>query len=252
MTSRTVRAYEQELESLTQCLTRMGALAETQVGDLLGIFAKRDLGAADALIAKDRDIDAYHQQIKQLGYELLARRNPVANDLRTVIVSQSIARDIERVGDMAKNSATRAKVIFADEVVVPLQGLQGMGNRTKERFNAVIDALIHRSTDKAVAVWGGDDSIDEMYNSLYYEIIEWMTSDSANVNSGAHMLFIAKNLERIGDHATNVAEDVYFALSGEYLDEARPKGDITSSTAVLQTYLKSESLEGVSESERGN
>jgi phosphate transport system protein len=207
----TVKAYGEELNNLTAEVVRLGGLAEAQVADSIVAFARRDLQVAQTVIERD---------------EKLALRQPVAQDLRRTVSAMKFASQLERCGDLAKNIAKRCLILAEAEPLTPLtRSIERMGNLVAARLKDVLDAYTSGNLDRAVAVWARDDEVDEHYNSLFRELLTYMMADPRTINSCAHLLFIAKNLERIGDHATNLAEIVYFEITGEDLISERPKGD---------------------------
>jgi phosphate transport system protein len=222
----TVKAYGEELNSLTAEVVRLGGLAEVQVADAVEAFARRDLSVAQVVIERDDKLDTLEAEIERKAIRLIALRQPVAQDLRRTVSAMKFGMQLERCGDLAKNIAKRCMILAEAEPLTPLtRSIERMGNLVAARLKDVLDAYTSGNLDRAVAVWARDDEVDEHYNSLFRELLTYMMSDPRTINSCAHLLFIAKNLERIGDHATNLAEIVYFEITGEDLVSERPKGD---------------------------
>ena len=229
----TVRAYDAELDAITAELARMGGLAEAEVADAIRAIAKRDIPLAEAVIRRDARLDALETEIEQKAIRLIALRQPVAQDLRHTVAAMKISMQLERCGDLAKNIAKRCLVLAGSEPLPPLtRSIERMGLLVTSRLKEVLDAYSKGDIERAAAVWSRDDEIDEHYDSLFRELLTYMMGDPRTINSCAHLLFIAKNLERIGDHATNIAELVYYAVKGEPLTDARPKGDTSAYTAI--------------------
>jgi len=227
-----VRSYAEELEALDVDLSHMGGLAEAQLSSVIDAVARRDISLAERVIRNDERVDAFERQVEARVFRLLALRQPVAIDLRTTISAIKTAGELERIADLAKNIAKRALVLSAEEPLKAASGVLRMGRISLTRLSDVLNAYSQRDVGKAVAVWGGDNEIDELYNSLFREILAGMMEEPAAINACTHLAFVAKNFERIGDHATNIAESVYFLVIGDYLQDQRPKGDVTSTTAV--------------------
>jgi phosphate transport system protein len=222
----TVKAYGEELNTLTAEVVRLGGLAEAQVADSITAFTRRDLSLAQQVIERDDRLDSLEAEIERKSIRLIALRQPVAQDLRHTVAAMKFASQLERCGDLSKNIAKRCMVLAEAEPLTPLtRSIERMGNLVSARLKDVLDAYTTANLDRAVSVWSRDDEVDEHYNSLFRELLTYMMADPRTINSCAHLLFIAKNLERIGDHATNLAEIVYFEITGEELISERPKGD---------------------------
>ena len=222
----TVRAYDEELDALTAELSRMGGLAEVEVGDSIRAIARRDLNLAQQVIGRDARLDEIELDIEQRAIRLIALRQPVADDLRRTVAALKISMNLERCGDLAKNIAKRALVIAESEPITPLtRSIERMGELVAARLKDVLDAFAARDVDRAKAVWLRDNEIDEHYDSIFRELLTYMMGDPRTIASCAHLLFVAKNLERIGDHATNIAEIIHYEITGEQLPEQRPKLD---------------------------
>jgi phosphate transport system protein len=228
-----VRSYEEELASLNTKIAKMGGLAEQVVGQSIDALDRRDPDLAETTIKEDEVIDALEHEIEELAIVMIARRQPLAYDLRQVMAALRISTDLERIGDLGKNIGKRALAVVGEQQPKKLMlGLRHMGELALEQLKEVLDAFIERDADRALKVWYKDEEIDAMYNSLFRELLTYMMEDPRNIGLCTHLLFGAKNIERIGDHATNIAETVYFLVHGSAITDQRPKGDNTSSTPV--------------------
>ena len=226
MSEHIVRAYGEELNHLAAEVARMGGIAETEVSDALDTVTRRDLSLAQSVIERDLKLDALDTEIERKAIRMIALRQPVAQDLRRTVAAMKIASNLERIGDLAKNIAKRGVVLAEAEPITPLtRSIDRMGRLVGGRLRDVLDAYTASQVDQAVAVWSRDDEVDEHYNSLFRELLTYMMGDPRTITACAHLLFIAKNLERIGDHATNIAEIVHYEITGEELPTERPKGD---------------------------
>ncbi len=222
----TVRAYDAELDTITAELARMGGLAEAEVADAIRAIAARDIALAAAVIGRDARLDALEADIEQKAIRLIALRQPVADDLRRIVAAMKISSNLERCGDLAKNIAKRALVITEAEPITPLTAsIERMGELVTARLKEVLDALASREVDRAVAVWMHDHEVDEHYEAIFRELLTYMMGDPRMISSCAHLLFVAKNLERIGDHATNIAEILHYEITGSPMPDQRPKSD---------------------------
>jgi phosphate transport system protein len=232
MTDHTVKAFSEQLESLSSGVAQMGGLAEAQLADAVEAIARRDTKLAEGAIAGDPRIDELQQQIEAQALKLLALRQPMAVDLRDTLAAIKTASELERIGDLAKNIAKRALVLNREPPIRLTQSLARMGRASLNQLKMVLDAYSDRDAKGAEAVWRNDGEIDELYNSLFRELLTYMMEDPRTISLCTHLLFVAKNIERTGDHATNIAETVYHMVTGGHLAMERPKSDITSSTTV--------------------
>jgi phosphate transport system protein len=228
-----VTSYDQELKRLRGMITQMGGIVETQVALAAEAIMHRDAAAAARAVEEDPKVDALEREVETFVIRLLALRQPVAGDLRQIVAALKITGDIERIGDYAANVAKRSIVLAEFSLPYSLAGLAHMAQLVQQQLKSVIDAFGDNDADKAMEVWRSDQVVDDIYNAIFRELITYMMEDPRNITPCTHLLFIAKNLERIGDHATNVAETVYYAVKGESLPESRPKGD-TSAYAVVR------------------
>ncbi len=223
--SHIVSSYEQELKRLRSLLADMGGLVENEVTLAMRAVLDRDGTSADRAIEQDIEVDGLERRIETFVIEMLARRQPVASDLREVVASLRVVAALERIGDYARNIAKRSLVLTDTGFPHRLSGLAHMARLVQENLRLVIDALAEGDAEKSEQVWRSDQAIDDIYTAIFRELITYMMEDPRNITPCAHLLFIAKNLERVGDHATNIAETVYFATTGENLPDARPKSD---------------------------
>jgi phosphate transport system protein len=228
-----VKSYEQELKQLGNMLTEMGGIVENQVAMASEAIVTRDSSVASKVVEDDPRVDAIERQVEQFVIRMLALRQPLAGDLRLIIAALKITGDLERMGDYASNVAKRSIVLDQFPLPYSLGGLAHMARLVQENLKTIIDAVGEQDADKAIEVWRSDQAIDDLYNTIFRELITYMMEDPRNITPCTHLLFIAKNLERIGDHATNIAETLHYAVQGENLPETRPKGD-TSAYAVIR------------------
>ncbi|HEY1961281.1 MAG TPA: phosphate signaling complex protein PhoU [Rhizomicrobium sp.] len=232
MSEHIVKAFSEQLEGLSSGIAQMGGLAEAQLADAVEAIGKRDSTLAERVIAGDPRIDELQQASEDRALKLLALRQPMAVDLRDTLAAIKTANELERIGDLAKNIAKRALVLNREPPIRLTQSLARMGRAALSQLKLVLDAYSDRDAAGAEAVWRKDGEIDEIYNSLFRELLTYMMEDPRTIGLCTHLLFVAKNIERTGDHATNIAEVVYHMVTGGHLANERPKADITSSTAV--------------------
>ncbi|MFN4353484.1 phosphate signaling complex protein PhoU [Parvibaculum sp.] len=234
MTEHTLKAFEEELQALSVSIAQMGGLTEAQLGTALDAILRRDTQLAERAIASDAAIDELERTIETSTVRLIALHQPMAVDLREAIAAIKISIDLERIGDLAKNIAKRALVLQNDFEGANklIQGISRMGRLAQRQLKQVLDAYSNREAQAAMEVWRDDEEIDAMYNSVFRELLTYMMEDPRTIGVSTHLLFVAKNIERIGDHATNIAETVSYLVTGEWVADERPKGDTTSMTAV--------------------
>jgi phosphate transport system protein len=227
MTEHTVKSYEEELNKLSAECARMGGLTEAQVADSLTAVVKRNQELAGNVVSRDDRLDVAEREIERRAIRLIALRQPMADDLRRTVAAMKIANNLERCGDLAKNIAKRTLVIIESDPMTPLtRSIDRMGKLVLQRLTAVLDAYARQDLERALAVWSQDEDVDEHYNSLFRELLTYMMGDPRTITACAHLLFVAKNLERIGDHATNIAEIVHYQITGEdMIAPVRPKTD---------------------------
>src|SRR3954465_13171180 len=224
-----VKSFAQELQRLSNLITQMGGVAEAQVESAVQALVRRDTAIASQGIQSDLRIDNYEQEVDNETLRLLALRQPMASDLREIVSALKIASDLERIGDYAANIAKRSLALAQLPAVRPVGAIPRMGRLVQEILKEVLDAFIERDVDKAVAARHRDEELDDLYTSLFREVLTYMMEDPRNITPCTHRGFIAKNLERIGDHATNIAQTIHFLVIGHPVDAERPKGDETSS-----------------------
>ncbi len=227
-----VKSYEQDLKRLRDMITEMGGMVESQVAMACTAILQRDRAAAAQAMEADPKVDAREHEIEQYVIRLLALRQPVAGDLRHIVSALKSTGDLERIGDYAANVAKRSLVLEQYSLRYAATGLAHMASLVQENLKRIIDAVGADDPDKAMQVWRSDEAIDEIYNALFRELVTYMMEDPRNITPCTHLLFIAKSLERIGDHATNIAETVYYAVTGSPLTDARPKGDLSPYAVV--------------------
>ena len=223
-TGHTVKAFDDDLGQLRALVSEMGGRAEAAITDALQALVRRDLDAAARIIEDDKKIDAIQDEIERQVVRLIALRAPMADDLREILAAMKIAGVVERMGDYAKNIAKRVPILTEAKNVEPLSILPAMGRLVSEMVHDVLDAFAARNAEAAVRVCESDKAVDDFYNSLFRTLLTYMLENPHNITASTHLLFIAKNLERIGDHATNVAEMVYYAATGHQMAE-RPRGE---------------------------
>lgn len=222
-----VSAFSEELERLSADLLRMGGIAETMISDACRAVATSDLRLADETAARDDEVDEIEADAERRIVRLLALRQPMATDLRSVVAALKVSSELERVGDLSKNIAKRVPALTGGDPSGALKGIERMGKAVCVQLHAVLDAYSGADADLALSVWAGDEDIDQHYNSLFREVLTYMMEDPRMIGAGAHLMFIAKNLERIGDHCTNIAEIIHYQVTGDYLaSNARPKAPL--------------------------
>jgi len=220
----TVQSYEQELEQLRSFINMMGGVVERQVAQAITAVVEHDEVAARDAPEMDPYVDELERETEALVIRLLALRAPMAGDLREVVVALKISGDLERIGDCAASIARRAMRNELLSCPISLTGLRSMGRLVQENLRRTIDAMDQRDPELARIVWQSDTAVDELYVSMFRELVTYMMEDPRNIGPCTHLLFIAKNLERIGDHATNISERVYYAVTGNTLPIVRPRG----------------------------
>ncbi|MBK1664418.1 phosphate transport system regulatory protein PhoU [Rhodospirillum rubrum] len=223
-TEHTVRSFDEELKTLVKTVLRMGGLAEAQLANAVQALVRRDSDLAGRVVSSDGRIDAIEQEINDFAIRMLALRQPMADDLRGIVGALKISSDLERIGDYASNVGKRTLVLNQLAPVKPVTTIPTMARLVQDMVKDTLDAYVERDLDKAVMAWSRDDEVDELYTSLFRELVTYMMEDPRTITACTHLMFIAKNIERIGDHATNIAETVHYLVSGNPLRAARPKG----------------------------
>lgn len=219
-----VRAYDDDLKRLNEIITRMGGLAENQLAGAMRAVHEHDSELAQQVVEADAKVDALEQEADAFVVQLLALRQPMASDLRVIVGALKISSMLERIADYATNVAKRMVTLAQSPQLPPAHGIPRMGQIAQGMIKDVLDAFQTGDAEKAMDVWQRDEEVDEAYNSLFRELLTYMMEDVRSISTCAHLLFMAKNIERIGDHATNIAENIYFMVNGEALLDVRPKG----------------------------
>jgi phosphate transport system protein len=234
MSEHTAKAFDIDLQEITRMVAEMGGLAEKQIADAIDGLARRDIDRAQRTVSGDPAIDTLQREIEEKAVLTIARRQPMAVDLREIIGALRVANDLERIGDLAKNIGKR--VLALDSEFHPpklIRGVEHMGALVLAQLKEVLDSYAGHDLNKALAVWNGDEAVDAMCTSLFRELLTYMMEDPRNITFCIHLMFCAKNIERMGDHATNVAETVYYMIEGHEIADQRPKGDTTTTFATL-------------------
>ena len=231
-TDHIVRSYDEDLRRLRDMTARMGGLAERQVADSTRALVRRDTALASEVVQRDAQIDQLEREIEAFCVRLIALRQPMAADLRVIIGAMKASNDLERIGDYARNAAKRAIVLASLPPLGSLNGFERMAHLVQENLKAAMDAFVANDADAARRVWEADEPVDAIYNGIFRELLTFMMEGPRNITAATHMLFIAKNLERIGDHTTNIAERIHFAVRGDSLPEERPKADESAFAVV--------------------
>ena len=234
MTDHTTKAFDVDLHEITGMVADMGHEVEKEIAHALDGLGNRDADLAQRAIALDAGIDALQHEIEEKAVLTIARRQPMAIDLREIIGAVRIANDLERMGDLAKNIGKRVGPLSEDLHPANLMlGVERMGELVLGRIRQVLDSYAKRDLELALTVWNGDEEIDSACTSLFRELLTYMMEDPRNITYCLHLMFCAKNIERMGDHATNIAETVYYIVEGRAIAEQRPKGDTTSFAAMI-------------------
>ncbi len=233
MADHIVSSYDAELQDLRRTISEMGGIAEKMLADAIAALVRGDTALAQAVIAIDPRLDALQRAIEERAILTLVRRQPMAIDLRETVSAIRISGDLERIGDLAKNIAKRVLAIsgrFQPQKIVA--GVQHMSDLCEAQLKDVLDAYAQKHDEAAMDVWRRDGAIDALYTSLFRELLTYMMEDPRNIAFCTHLLFAAKNIERIGDHTTNIAETVHYLVTGENLVAERPKDDRSSFESI--------------------
>ncbi|WP_114377792.1 phosphate signaling complex protein PhoU [Elioraea thermophila] len=225
MADHTVRSFDEALERLRDTLLRLGGIAEKALTEAIAALAKRDADMAAHIVQRDAELDGLCRLAEDQAVKLLALRQPMASDLRLVVGAIRMALDLERVGDYAANIAKRTIVLAQLPPAISVGPIQRMSRIVQEMLKDTLDAFAAHDVEKAQSVWERDEQVDEAYNAVFRSLLTYMMEDPRNITPCAHLLFIAKNVERIGDHATNLAETIRFIELGEEMLKDRPKRD---------------------------
>jgi len=227
-----VRSFDEALDEMRGLVTRLGGLTEAQLAASVKALSQRDPALARKVIAADEALDAIEDEIDDASVRLIALRQPMAIDLREVIVALKTSSDLERIGDYAANVAKRSIALDQTPPVPAASAIPRLARLVQNILKDTLDAYAERDADRAIDVWHRDEEVDEMYTGLFRELLTYMMEDVRNITPCTHLLFIAKNIERMGDHATNIAENIHFLVTGKRLEGGRPKGDTSSFQVV--------------------
>jgi phosphate transport system protein len=233
----TTKAFDADLQKLVQLIAEMGGRVEKQFSDSIDALVRHERNRAQNVVAADTGIDELQRSIEERAVATIATRQPMAVDLRDIVGVLRIANELERIGDLAKNISKR--VITLDGKDMPrkaLSGVKHIATLAQSQLRQVLDSFATRDLAKALAVWTRDEEIDAMYTSLFRELLTYMMEDPEMVTFGIHLLFCAKNIERTGDHATNIAEAVCYMVEGHSFSEERPKADMTHGIGYRLTH----------------
>jgi phosphate transport system protein len=230
----TTKAFDVDLQEITRKVAEMGGLAERQIADAARALVERDTDLAERVISTDPTIDAMQHDIEEKAILTIARRQPMAIDLREIIGAMRVCNDLERIGDHAKHIGKRVVALDLDMHPQKLiRGVEHMATLVEALLKRVLDAYASHDVAAALAVWNGDEEVDAICTSLFRELLTYMMEDARNITFCMHLMFCAKDIERMGDHATNIAETVYYMIEGRPITDQRPKGDTTSFGAAL-------------------
>ena len=225
----TTKAFDADLQNLVRMIAEMGGYAEKQLTELIEALTRRDRDRAQRVVETDAALDALQRAVEERAIAIIATRQPMAVDLRDIVSVLRIANELERIGDLAKNIGKRVITLNGEDMPrKAIRGVKHMFTLALGQLRDVLDAFARKDSALAFAVWNRDEEIDAMYTSLFRELLTYMMEDSETVTFGIHLLFCAKNIERMGDHATNIAEAVYYMVEGHAFLEERPKADTTS------------------------
>lgn len=225
MIQHTVRSFDAELEQLGRKIAEMGGIAEKMVVDSMDALSTLDADLARATVAADPRLDLLQREIEEIAILTIARRQPLAVDLREIVGAIRLASDLERVGDLAKNNAKRAlKIGQEPQIGRAVVGLRRMNELAAQQMKDVLDAYAQRDVERARNVWERDSEIDQLDDAVFRDLLTFMMEDPRNITFCTHLLFCSKNIERMGDHATNIAETVFYIVTGSTMPTERPKG----------------------------
>ena len=219
-----VKSYEEELQNLNDSLIKMGSLTESQLADSMEAIIKVDKESADKIIANDAKINELRAKIDNQIMTVLVKRAPMEIDLRITISTLKISHDLERIGDLAKSVAKKIKPLPHDLPKELIGSLRRLGDLVQKQLRNVLDAYLNKSKESAITIWKNDEQVDDLTNTAMNEVADFLGKSKKNLELATHLLFVTKNIERAGDHITNIAESLYYLIEGEYLEGARPKG----------------------------
>ena len=224
MSEHIVTSYESQLQNLNNTIIKMGALAESQFADSVMTLQKNNPDIVDRIVGKDERLDDFEKKLESLVIDLIALRQPLAIDLRETVSSMKISSELERIGDLSKNIAKRSLALKLPIEDAIFKDLKNCAELVQKNLKLAMDAYAKRSAESALEVWIKDQNIDNVISALMEEILKFMKLNKKNLEDGTHLLFVAKNIERIGDHATNIVEQIYFLIRGTQIKGERPKG----------------------------
>ena len=231
----TTKAFDGDLQELTRLVAEMGGLAERQIVDSVDALVRRDALLGARVVATDQDVDHLQRVIEERAVLTIARRQPMAVDLRAIVGALRVATDLERIGDLSKNIGKRVNALDSDfQPLQLIRGLEHMTELVQAQVKNVLDAYAAHDLPAAMDVWKGDEEVDAICTSLFRELLTYMMEDPRNISLCIHLMFCAKNIERIGDHATNIAETVFYMVEGQPILDKRPKGDMTTFANSVQ------------------
>ncbi len=231
----TAKAFDTDLQEITRKVAEMGGLAEQQIADAIQALVDRDIELGERAISIDPQIDSLQHEIEEKAVLTIARRQPMAVDLREIVGAMRVCNDLERIGDHAKHIGKRVVALDGDFYPQQLiRGVEHMAEIVLALLKQVLDAYVARDLNAALVVWKGDEEVDSMCTSLFRELFTYMMEDPRNITLCMHLMFCAKDIERMGDHATNIAETVYYMIEGRPITDQRPKGDPTNFGAAIQ------------------
>lgn len=226
-TGHTLKAFDEDLDRLRALISQMGGLAEHAIRESMRCLVQRDLEGAQRVVENDKKLDALEVETEMRAVEILALRAPMAGDLRDIVAALKISGVVERIGDYAKNISKRVPLLESAGTIEPISLLPEMARIATEMVHDVLTAFVERDAEAAVRVSERDRAVDDFYNSIFRTLLTFMMENPHNIGQAAHLLFIAKNLERVGDHATNIAEMVYYAATGQHMVERTRGGSPT-------------------------
>jgi phosphate transport system protein len=215
----TLKAFDEDLDQLRALISQMGGLAEHSIGEAMRCLVQRDIDGAAKVVQEDKKLDVLEIETERRAVQLIALRAPMASDLRDVVAALKISGVVERIGDYAKNIAKRVPLLQNVGKIEPLSLLPEMARIATEMVHDVLDAFVERDAEAAARVCERDSAVDDFYDSIFRTLLTHMMENPHNIGQSAHLLFVAKNLERVGDHATNIAEMVYYAATGEHMTD---------------------------------
>jgi len=228
-TEHIVKAFDNDLQELIRLVAEMGGLVERMIVDSVDALVRRDVALGQRVVANDLEVDNLQRLVEERAILIIARRQPMAVDLREIVGAMRVANDLERMGDLAKNIGKRVAALDSDFHPLKLiRGLEHMTDLVQSQVKTVLDAYAAHDLPAAMTVWKGDEEVDAICTSLFRELLTYMMEDPRNISFCIHLMFCAKNIERIGDHATNIAETVFYMIEGQLMVDQRPKGDTTA------------------------